>query len=127
LFIEKQLLISSPPCVHSDNVVVVVVVVWMDKERGCLTNFNIQYTQSHTNLTSRHALSSCLDRIVTEVSVDDAPLSRSRNRYTDVVESMIRSTAIERRYRRSKLSWMKRNLERARLDVLVISRYSQGV
>jgi hypothetical protein len=79
LFIEKQLLISSPPCVHSD----IVVVVWMIKERGCLTNFNIQHTQSHTKVTSRHALSSCLDRIVTEVSVVDAPQSRSRNRYTN--------------------------------------------
>jgi hypothetical protein len=64
-------------------VVVVIVVVWMMKKGGVsqISIFNTH--NSHTNLTSRHALSSCLDRIVTEVSVVDAPQSRSRSRYTN--------------------------------------------
>ena len=55
-------------------------------KKGAVSQISIfnTYTTTH-NITSRHALlspSPCLDRIVTEV-VNDAPLSRSRSRYTN--------------------------------------------
>lgn len=76
--LKKQLLISSPPCIHSDIVVVVIIVVWMIKKGG-VSQISIK-THNHTqnNVTSRFA---SLDRILTDVL--NAPLSRSRSRYTN--------------------------------------------